>query len=227
MIYAFTDIHGRFDLLLKAFDHILTIDEKPRLIGLGDYIDRGPQSADCVEFLMESGVECLTGNHEVMFINSFETERDEVFWLNNGGINTRKSYEGKTHLISKHRDWMKKLHTKIETEHNIFVHAGLNPDKSIGEQSKEDMIWIRHKFLFSNKDFGKHVVHGHTPRDNVELMQNRTNLDIGAAYQGRMAIGIFDETKKGPVGIIEIKFIPANNSFEITRKDKLPNGFWG
>jgi len=231
MIYAFTDIHGRYDLLLKAFDYILSVDENPRIIGLGDYIDRGPQSAECIEFLIASGIECLTGNHEVMFINSFNTVQEQVFWLDNGGVNTRNSYEGKTHLIAKHRDWMKKLPTKIETAHNIFVHAGLNPDKSIGEQSKEDMIWIRQKFLFSNKDFGKHVVHGHTPRDNVELMQNRTNLDIGAPYYGKMAIGIFDETKKGPVGIVEIKKVPEDrfnvDGFEITRKDKLPNGFWG
>ena len=226
MIYAFTDIHGRYDLLVAAFAHINSIDSDARIIGLGDYIDRGPQSAECVEFLILSGVECIAGNHEIMFLNSFDDDRNKQFWGSNGGIETTRSYKGKEHLVGKHRKWMEKLPVKIETEHNIFVHAGLNPSKSIGEQSNEDMLWIRQKFLFSNHDFGKHVVHGHTPRDEVELRQTRTNLDIGASYSDRMAIGVFDETKKGPIAIIEIKKIPESQGFQVTRKDKNPNGFW-
>ena len=224
MIYAFTDIHGRYDLLVAAFDHIHSIDDNPRIIGLGDYIDRGPQSAECVEFLIKSKIECLTGNHEVMFVNSFDSIQESAFWMSNGGYATKNSYAAKAHMIGRHRDWMKSLPTKIETDYNIFVHAGLNPDKSIGEQSKEDMTWIRQKFLNSNHDFGKHVVHGHTPKNEVELRHNRTNLDIGASFSNRMAIGVFNETKKGPISIIEIKKI--DNGFEIIRKDKNPNGFW-
>lgn len=224
MIYAFTDVHGRYDLLIAAFDHITSIDTNPRIIGLGDYIDRGPQSPECVEFLIQSGIECLTGNHEVMFLDSFNGIQEAEFWMSNGGYATKSSYASKSHLIGKHREWMRSLPIKIETEHNIFVHAGLNPSKSVGEQSKEDMIWIRQKFLHSHHDFGKHVVHGHTPRNEVELMHTRTNLDIGAVFNNKMAVGVFDETKKGPVAIIEIKKI--DERFEITRKDKNKNGYW-
>ncbi len=230
MIYAITDIHGRLDLLEQAINYIRSVDTTPRIIGLGDYIDRGPRSRDVIEYLMNSDIECLTGNHEDMFraavYDGLDPESGSYkFWATNGGSACEMSYAGDKGLMRKHADWMATLPTKIETPMNIFVHAGLNPDKSVGGQSREDMIWIRQKFLFSHHDFGKHVVHGHTPKHQVELYRTRTNLDIGAPTTHRMAIGVFDPDVWGPLAIIVVARL-ADGTFDISSKVRSSNGVW-
>jgi serine/threonine protein phosphatase 1 len=227
-IYAFTDVHGHYDIARSAFEYILAMDADARFIGLGDYVDRGPRSPELVEYLIENEIECLMGNHESMMIGAHDVGYYSGagayrFWAGNGGLETEKSYEGQEDLRAKHVLWMRGLPTFIETEANIFVHAGLNPDKTMAEQTNEDRMWIRNKFLFSLHDFGKHVVHGHTPREGIELRPNRTNLDVGTPFVRRMAIGAFKEDVKGPVGIILLEAKDEDSEFTVSRYTRTDN----
>src|SRR5947208_3079344 len=98
--FAITDIHGRFDLLRRALDGITRITKKANVIFLGDYIDRGPDSARVLKTLMHGPTRdgdvwtCLKGNHEDMMVHAVAKPRDIPYWTRNGGETTLKSYNG-------------------------------------------------------------------------------------------------------------------------------------
>jgi len=219
-IYAVGDIHGRLDLLLAAFGRIEAHagTEAARIVCLGDYIDRGPESRGVVERLMAGPrragdrLDCLMGNHEDMLLHCAAGGGNTPLWLQNGGDATMASYQRAAgrrltppELPAAHLDWMRRLPLSLETERQVFVHAGLRPGLPIAEQSDHDKLWIREPFLEIDHDFGKHVVHGHTPSRRPELRPFRTNLDTGAFHTGVLSIGVFDADRLDrPVEILQV-----------------------
>jgi serine/threonine protein phosphatase 1 len=201
--YAIGDVHGRFDLLSRALDEIGDLEaQDARLVMLGDYVDRGPQSREVVDELMrrsaDERVVCLRGNHEEMMLSGLEDPAAALQWLFNGGEATLASYGGKP--PPEHLAWLRSLPVAYETEHQFFVHAGVRPGLPLDAQKREEMLWIRKPFLDSDEDFGKHVVHGHTPARAPELRANRSNLDTGAFHTGTLTVAVFD----GPGGPAEV-----------------------
>lgn len=205
MIIAIGDIHGRFDKLQEL---LALLPEEGELVFLGDYVDRGPQSAEVVALLRETAHICLLGNHEELMIDAVLYNQNHM-WDSNGGRATVKSYENlyadrAYDMMREDAEWMRTLPVSHTTDTHIFVHAGLNPRREV--QTREDMIWIRDLFLRSDKDFGRHVVHGHTHSHDtkqyheVELLSNRTNLDTAAFYTGILSAAVFDA---GTVTIIQ------------------------
>lgn len=201
--YAIGDVHGRFDLLTRALDEIGDLEaQDAKLVMLGDYVDRGPQSREVVDELIrrsaDDRVVCLRGNHEEMMVAGLEDPGAGSQWLSNGGSATLASYGGK--VPPKHVTWLRSLPVSYETAHQFFVHAGVRPGVPLDSQDPEEMVWIRRRFLDSDEDFGKHVVHGHTPARAPELRFNRSNLDTGAFQSGTLTVGVFD----GPGGPVEV-----------------------
>jgi serine/threonine protein phosphatase 1 len=198
MIIAIGDIHGRFDKLQEL---LALLPEEGELVFLGDYVDRGPQSAEVVALLRETAHICLLGNHEELMIDAI-LHGQTYMWHINGGLETIQSYknlygEDKAWMMMESdAEWMQTLPCSYTTDTHIFVHAGLNPRREV--QTREDMIWIRDLFLRSDKDFGRHVVHGHTHSHetkkyhDVELLANRTNLDTAAFHTGILSAAIID-----------------------------------
>jgi len=207
--WAIGDIHGRFDLLTKALAEIEARSPSPtRIVFLGDYIDRGPQSREVVETLMagpkRAGDEwiCLRGNHEQMMIDAYREPLNPGWWLGNGGETTVASFGGA--IPEAVLSWCESLPICHETSTHFFVHAGIRPGLSLKLQEPEVMLWIRGPFLDDDTDHGKHIVHGHTPNRQAELMPNRTNLDSGAFYYSVLTAARFD-APGGPTSILEIR----------------------
>lgn len=219
---AIGDIHGRFDKFQELLDLLnAKYDTTPKmLVMLGDYVDRGPQSAQVVEYLRdmsrEPAVKCIKGNHEDLMIQAVLEKYNQGLWDINGGHATIDSYElmyGADYRKTMEEDaaWLKALPTIIQTEHRIYVHAGLNPRRrDLSDQRDEEVMWIRDPWLQSDYDWGKHVVHGHTHTwgrkkiGEVEQLPNRTNLDTGAFYTGVLSAAIFDaDLPGGPIEIIQ------------------------
>jgi serine/threonine protein phosphatase 1 len=97
------------------------------------------------------------------------------------------------------------LPTWREDEARLFVHAGLRPGVPYDRQSDDDRLWIREGFLDVDYDFGKHVIHGHTPRlDGPDRRRFRTNIDTGAVYGGALTAAMFDEESLAPLGFLSI-----------------------
>lgn len=217
--YAIGDLHGRSDLLDAALTAVEAHagERAAAIILLGDYLDRGPDSRGVIERAMAGPrragdtLAAITGNHEDMLLNASEGQPGALsHWLWNGGEETLASYgarrRGDLSVIPQaHLHWCRNLPVIVRTEHRLYVHAGVAPDRGLDQQRREDLLWIREPFLSSRKDFGLHVAHGHTPTADVVLRPNRTGLDIGAYFSGRLAVGVFDpDVAGGPVEVLRV-----------------------
>jgi serine/threonine protein phosphatase 1 len=202
LTFAIGDIHGMHVKMMGALGVIEWASPDPcRIVFLGDYIDRGPESCEVIEALMNGpqrrGDEwvCLKGNHEEMMLESQIDAGAMGFWLSNGGSQTLRAYGGS--LPSQVLDWCASLPVKFETRHHLYVHAGVDPNRTLADQDDRSILWIRGKFLTHQGDFGKHVVHGHTPVEIPTLLPNRNNLDTGAVFGGQLSVGMFDDDRPG------------------------------
>lgn len=201
--YAVGDVHGRSDLLHQALRDIDDdrAGEPAVAVFLGDYVDRGPDSRAVIDRLMSDDAPgltkvCLMGNHEAMMLQALAQGGPAMAtWLQNGGETTCRSYLGQ--FPPAHLSWLGALPLTYETEHHLFVHAGIRPDVALSEQRQTDLLWIRRAFLDAREDFGKHVVHGHSPEIGPDLSPFRTNLDGLAWRTGRLRIGVFDIGRPG------------------------------
>jgi len=186
------DIHGCLDMLRRLMDKIPWRPEKDRLIFLGDFIDRGKNSKGVVDYVLDlrrtcAQIDCLVGNHEILLLDYVDGNDRGLYFLN-GGWSTLESYragnpEGDGELIPPdHIAFYRSLQTYLELEDYYVVHAGFRPGVEIEKQVLEDMTWIREPFIYSDYDFGKRVIFGHTPFREPLVLENKIGLDTGAVY---------------------------------------------
>ncbi len=195
-IYAVGDIHGCYDKLIALMDKIDIDFDTDILVFLGDYIDRGPNSFEVVEYLVAlkklfPKTVFLKGNHEEMLEN-YLSGIDKMTYLINGGQQTLDSYLSRPRqpddplIPQEHLDFFDALLLYYETENYIFVHAGLKNKVPLEEQRAEDLLWIRNKFIQTDYDFGKQIVFGHTPLPEPILRPNKIGIDTGAVYGNKL-----------------------------------------
>lgn len=207
--YVVGDIHGRSDLLDRVHGAIEadalrrsgTIIE----IYLGDYVDRGPNSAGVVERLIRRSrsrrMVTIRGNHEVMFEDFLEGHVDPEEWRRVGGFETLLSYGVDVRALARapRERWVAVANLAVPSEHRAFLgaladafpldgyyftHAGVRPGVPLSAQDPDDLQWIRDEFLGDDRDHGAVVVHGHTPSMKPQFLHNRINLDTGAYMTG-------------------------------------------
>jgi serine/threonine protein phosphatase 1 len=212
-VYAVGDIHGRADLLeqvLAGIDADAAAYPVGRVIEvfLGDYIDRGRYSRQVLDILIRRAgmrrVVCLKGNHET-YISDFC--RDPAIldqWRHFGGLETLVSYglspsinaqEEEQRALAEafnsalpddHRHFLSNLKASFVCGDYFFAHAGVRPGIPLFKQREQDLLWIRDDFLLCEHNFGKIVVHGHTPVKKPDIRQNRINIDTGAYATGTL-----------------------------------------
>jgi serine/threonine protein phosphatase 1 len=190
--FAIGDIHGCFEKLVELIGKIPIDGARDRLLFIGDYIDRGPDSFEVVEYLTElprrfADIVFLKGNHEDMLLN-YLAGRDRLTYLHNGGQSTLDAYLRRSNPLDDfpipkhHLDFFNSLKLHYQTEGFIFVHAGLRHGRSLEDQDTQDLLWIREDFIFNSSSFGKRVVFGHTPFDKPRVEPNKIGIDTGAVY---------------------------------------------
>lgn len=216
-VYAIGDSHGCAHLLRALRETILEDSygadasgpaaARRVVVYLGDYIDRGRESRDLLDLLIEEplpGFESvyLMGNHDEFMVSCLEGKGDLSLWLYNGGDATLRSYgidprtiygdatgiraELMARVPEQHRRFLKALRlSHIEGDY-LFVHAGVRPGVPLQAQDPHDLIWIREPFLSSADELGKVVVHGHTPASTPVVRANRIGIDTGAVYGGHL-----------------------------------------
>ena len=203
-ILVIGDIHGCLDKLEQLWDQINPRNGKDQIVFLGDYIDRGEDSSGVLDYLVElkkthADTVFLLGNHEKMFMD-FLAGVDRALFIYNGGESTLKSYLGRVDdfwgntrglsdeealsllVPEHHRAFLQELRHYHETENHIMVHAGLRYGIPLEQQSLDDLVWIREEFIYSEEDFGKTVIFGHTPFVRPLVLQNKIGIDTGAVY---------------------------------------------
>jgi len=190
------DIHGCLDMLKRLVDKIGWDPGADRLIFIGDYIDRGENSKGVIDFIIElkkdsQFVQCLIGNHEQMFLD-YLSGSDLNSFIMNGGLTTLRSYKqaqreaGEPLIPASHLDYLTSLVTMVELDEYYVVHAGFRPGRPVEEQDLFDMVWIRDEFIYSNYDFGKTVIFGHTPLYAPMVLESKIGIDTGAVYGNRL-----------------------------------------
>lgn len=186
-LLAIGDIHGCQEQLQQLIRQVKPTTED-QVVFLGDYVDRGPDSAGVIEYLIEFGKTFpqtifLRGNHEQMFLNYLD-DKDPSLFLINGGINTLDSYRRKDWLPipEPHLEFLQALQMSFICDRYIFVHAGLRPGVPPEQQDESDLLWIRQDFISSDYDWDKTVVYGHTPLQKPFFANHRIGLDTGCVY---------------------------------------------
>jgi serine/threonine protein phosphatase 1 len=94
-----------------------------------------------------------------------------------------------------HFAFLASLNTALIVGRYFLCHAGVRPGVHLLQQREEDLLWIREEFLDSNADFGKIVVHGHTPVEEPEILPNRINIDTGAFMTGRLTCVVLEQER--------------------------------
>jgi serine/threonine protein phosphatase 1 len=213
-IYAVGDVHGCLDRL-EAMHRAIAADLRahphgdPLVIHLGDYIDRGPDSAGVVARLVAPdpvpGVRIvnLMGNHEDLLLGALAGRRGEAeIWMSNGGHAALASWGVPPRTAPKrwealippaHLAFIRTLALMHRAGGYVFVHAGVRPGVALARQVRQDLLWIREPFLSSTVAHEAVVVHGHTPEDSAPVVRaNRIGLDTGAVLGGPLTCGVFE-----------------------------------
>lgn len=208
--YIVGDVHGRLDLLMELLGKL---DAHIPVVFLGDYVDRGEDSADVVDFLHKSQrFTCLLGNHEAMLLDFLDDpSRKASRWFRNGGLQTLLSYgvnlahpttdskvlmEVSLELRRKMGDdliaWLRDLPHYLHVNNVVVVHAALDPDASVEGQTLSTMLWGHSKFLKTARTDGNWVVHGHTIVDAPTIENGRIAIDTGAYASGKLTAAFFN-----------------------------------
>lgn len=220
-LYCIGDIHGRRDLLQDLHEKIVAdaagFDGTRKVVYLGDYIDRGMQSREVMDELIDqplAGFEAvyLLGNHEQTLLDFLQYPKEAAGWLAWGGRETLASYgvplprefqppdvmtlrdELQARIAERHLEFLRRLPlTHVEGGY-LFVHAGIRPGVPLQDQSDSDLLWIRRDFTESTASHGFVVVHGHSISEEVEMHPNRIGIDTGAFYTGVLTCLVLEGT---------------------------------
>lgn len=218
-VYAVGDVHGCLDKLaelhaLIAADLAERPVAAPVLIHLGDYIDRGEDSAGVLARLMAAppapGLRCinLMGNHEEMMLAALDGAGPDALlhWLSNGGSDTLASWGvprrtapalWPNYIPAAQIDFLRNLTLTHAQGGYIFVHAGLRPGTGLAAQTRSDLLWIREPFLSFAGELPGVVVHGHTPGRDVVQRPNRIGVDTGAVMGGKLSCAVLEGDRIG------------------------------
>lgn len=236
--YVIGDVHGRCDLFEALIAAIEADDDaagpaRTTVVLLGDLVDRGPDSAGVVARARSWGdrrkVRLLAGNHEEMFLASFEDPEILRHFLRHGGKETILSYgldrerynamelaelqEEMARIVpAADRAFLRAAEEWIEAGDYLLVHAGINPALALEDQRRSDLLWIRERFLRHAEPFSHVVVHGHTIFDAVEDTGHRIGIDTGAYRTGRLTALVLEGSARRTIqavardGAIAIEF---------------------
>ncbi len=223
--YVIGDIHGRKDLLSSLLERVAE-DRAQRegaeehLIFLGDYVDRGPDSSDVIDMLLElkqseMNVITLKGNHEAAMMSFLQEPMKGKRWLHYGGDATLRSYgidlvlaelteekireagkKLKRNLPDSHLRFISSLEASSMMGDYLFVHAGIEPGRPIDDQKEHDLLWIRDDFLEHTGLFDKVIVHGHSIIPEPEFKDNRIGIDTGAFYSNILTCLVLEGESK-------------------------------
>ncbi|MBY5457905.1 serine/threonine protein phosphatase [Rhizobium leguminosarum] len=212
--FAIGDIHGCIDPLNRMIDRVEAYASEGTVVFLGDYIDRGPDSKSVLDRIIAGPSDswrwiCLKGNHEDLMVAAYadsDSDSRDV-WIGSGigGLETEMSYGGR--VLPQHLQWAADRPLMHVDRYRIFVHAGVVPEFPLERQTKRDLLWLRFPPGESSDYWGKHLVHGHTPSlSNPVTTGNRTNIDSGCVFGGKLSCAVFDDNVAGgPIDFIEVR----------------------
>lgn len=207
------DVHGCDALLARMLDRLARDHAAHRVILVGDYIDRGEDSAAVLRRVQpRDDLICLLGNHEAMCLQFLEAPEEKgPRWLRNGGLQMLASLgvggvgvaSGPARLRAARDelalalgdgliDWMRGLPRHWSSGNVGIVHAGADPDLPLAAQEDKVLIWGHPRFDSQPRRDGCWIVHGHTVMDAPRADGGRIAVDTGAYATGRLSAALID-----------------------------------
>lgn len=219
-LYAIGDVHGCLDQL-AAMHRLIAAEiarDRPadwRIVHLGDYVDRGPDSSGVLSFLAEAKARdrrhvTLCGNHDAGLLEFLAGPAADSLFLRFGGVDTAASYgvgldfadlertreKLAAAIPGSHIELLASLERSASFGDFFFCHAGIMPGVALDAQRPETLIWIRDAFLDCRDLHPLVVVHGHTPCARPEVRTNRVNVDTGCFHSGVLTALVVDGAEK-------------------------------
>ena len=210
-VYAIGDVHGcpgMFCALLRSIlaDADASGIPRPKLVCLGDLIDRGPDSRAVLDMVMSGwfrdsfDATVLMGNHERMLLDSPADDESMLTWLRNGGAETVENYgvefgRGSARsalerffdeIPRHHLEFLERMPTILRLGGDMFVHAGVDPARSLDDQLPDTLLWTRDHRAMDTTTMTARIVHGHTPTPflGIDVRPGRICVDTGSGYDG-------------------------------------------
>ncbi|WP_227445793.1 metallophosphoesterase family protein [Cognatishimia sp. F0-27] len=217
--YAVGDLHGCDALLGTLLDKLEEAGHPDaKLVTVGDYVDRGEQSAAVLRRLCDlqsqagDNMICLKGNHEDMMLAVLDDPvQAGPRWLRHGGLQTLASFRvpppiGTTDaqawitmrdalrdaMTPTLEDWLRALPLSWQTGNVVVTHAGADPAKPIDQQRSQVLLWGHPSFETIPRNDGLWIVHGHTITDTPRAVQGRIATDTGAYATGRLTCALIE-----------------------------------
>lgn len=200
--YIVGDIHGCFSKLQATLDELGFNEEADRLFSVGDLIDRGPESEECLDWLAKPWFHAVRGNHEDMAIRVVEGTWPAYNYLQNGGAWFLQMDKSRQQLFADEFRFLP-IAIQVETDEGLIgiVHAEcpLNNWQDFGvaltEHNKDSYvqmaIWNRDRFNSGNDTpiTGVHKVYvGHTPVPEPLVSGNVHYIDTGAVFGRELTV---------------------------------------
>jgi serine/threonine protein phosphatase 1 len=203
--FVIGDIHGRAEALEQCLDRASFDKDDDLLISLGDVCDRGEHTRESIDLLLQiKNLVYILGNHDKWFLKWCLTGEHEPLWTAQGGRSTTRSYDGgpvpEDHIALLRNA---RLYYLLDHDTRLFVHAGIDPDKPLEEQSETDLLWTRllvEKAMkvvddpdVENLTPYEEVYVGHTPTINYGFnvpvfIKGVWMMDTGAGWWGKLTI---------------------------------------
>ncbi len=196
-IFAVGDIHGCVNELAALIEQ-LPLGPMSTIVFLGDYVDRGAHSREVIDLIIDLKkrvhVVTLMGNHESMFIEFLRSPQSAAAgrFIFNGGGATLASYgdgDGNYTIPENHSDFLAGLDLFYQNDDFFFVHGGV-PEIPLAKINAKKhgayMLWAREPFLSSAYNWGKVIVHGHTPGREAKISENRIGIDTGCVFNHKL-----------------------------------------
>lgn len=179
---AITDIHGELGKLESVLSKIEARHDDV-FVFMGDYIDRGADSKGVVERVIAQSEKnkCiyLIGSHEYAYLHSQKDEYYNFLFWNYGGPATVKSYGSFENIGKIHGEFFQNLQYYYLTGKYLFIHAGIDPNYPLEKQNEVDMVYIRHKFIYSKHNLPQKIIFGHTEFEKPYIDEYKIGIDLG------------------------------------------------
>lgn len=193
----FTDPHGCFKTFKKLYEHVTALFPGEEVVIAGDLPDRGPNTRDLIQFVIDNKIKCIKGNHD----DFMSDPNSQDLWQMNGGDRAKESYrkpDGTFDLVTleQHKEFLKSLPFYVERpdlkhengRHLLITHAPVGQGKLENQINKTDswgnlqFIWNRDRAARNNKQWFN--VHGHNPCPySPDITDWYANIDTGCAYK--------------------------------------------
>jgi serine/threonine protein phosphatase 1 len=224
-LFAISDIHGCYKTFYELVVNTISLKRSDKLILLGDYIDRGPQSREVIDFIVDLkakdfDIVPLAGNHEQMLVDAFEDPDVLPLWLLNSGMTTLESLKisSVNDIDNKYISFFQGLRFYERIGDMLFVHAGFNDLADDPFSDTDGMIW-QCRTGYSNQLFkGKTIIHGHRPKTiaHVKNMISAKSpvipIDTGCVYDKEDGYGNLTALEVNSMELISIERLDVNNN---------------